>query len=339
MHQAEPDTTVISRSLRRLPKAHLHLHFEAAVRREILAEALRGTAELPPVTPGSGFDGFAESYLAMIGLLAQPGMFETAFDAAARDAAEEGVVYVELAVSPHFYADSHGSAGDALEAMLVAAEGAAQRYGIGIGLMLTIDRTLDAAHADVVVDLAIAHASRGVVSVGAANDERDHPLAPFADAFRRAADAGLAIAPHAGELVGPASIRDALAVGATRIQHGIRAIEDPELVAHLVDAGICLDVCPSSNVLLGVVPVLDAHPLPALLRAGVPCTINADDPTILEVSILGEYITARDVLGLTDDELADCARSSIRRSPLGDDARLRALEDIDAWLATPQENE
>lgn len=339
MHQADSSRIPVStRSLRDLPKAHLHLHFEAAVRRPILADAVRGVGELPPVTPGSGFDGFAEAYLAMIGFLASPGMLDTAFDAAARDAAEEGVVYVELAVSPHFYADAYGSTTGALDAMVAAAATASARHGVGIGLMLTIDRTFPPAHADEIVDLAIAYADRGVVSVGAANDERGHPLAPYAAAFQRAAAAGIVVAPHAGELVGPESIRDALAAGATRIEHGIRAVEDPELVDQLARDGICLDVCPTSNVLLGVVPTLAEHPLPTLLRAGVPCTLNADDPTILEVSILEEYNKARDILRLTDDELAACARSSIHFSSLEPEKKRRALERIDAWLASPTEN-
>jgi adenosine deaminase len=327
-----------TRSLRALPKAHLHLHFEAAVRRSVLSAATHGLGELPPVRHGAGFDGFAETYLAMIDFLAAPGMFDVAFDAAARDAAEEGVVYVELAVSPHFYTSAYGSAYAALEAMARAAETATAEHEVHIGLMLTIDRTLPPAAAEEVVDLALAFSSRGVVSVGAANDERDHPLSPFTSAFRRASDAGLTVAPHAGELVGPDSVRDALSVGATRIQHGVRAIEDNDLVAELAARDICLDVCPTSNVLLGVVPEVEQHPLSALLDANVPCTLNADDPTILGVSILDEYKTARTTLALSDEKLAQCARTSIRFAPLDDDTKAHALAAIDCWLGAAEEN-
>jgi adenosine deaminase len=326
-----------TRSLRALPKAHLHLHFEAAVRRVNLADAAPETESVPAWSVGSGFEGFAEAYLGMIDFLSQPGMFDVAFDAAARDAVDEGVVYVELAVSPHFYANTFGTPGAALAEMAAAADRAMQRHGVGIGLMLTVDRTLPVAHAEEIIDLAIAWKSRGVVSVGAANDERCHPLAPFAADFRRAAEAGLTVAPHAGELVGPDSIRDALEAGASRIEHGIRAIEDPALVDELARQDVCLDVCPTSNVLLGVVPALSEHPLPALIRAGVPCTINADDPTILEVSILDEYTTARNGLHLSDGELAECARTSIRFSSLNSADKRRALDEIDAWQNTPLE--
>jgi adenosine deaminase len=326
-----------ARALRALPKAHLHLHFEAAARRASLGEAAHEARSLPAWTAGSGFEGFAEAYLGMIDFLAQPGMFDVAFDAAAHDAEREGVVYVEFAVSPHFYANTFGTSGAALAEMAAAADRAMQRRGVGIGLMLTVDRTLPVAHAEEIIDLAIAWKSRGVVSVGAANDERSHPLAPFAADFRRAAEAGLTVAPHAGELVGPDSIRDALAAGASRIEHGIRAIEDPALLDELARRDVCLDVCPTSNVLLGVVPALSEHPLPALIRAGVPCTINADDPTILEVSILDEYTTARNELHLSDGELAECARTSIRFSSLNSADKRRALDEIDAWQNTPLE--
>ena len=324
-----------ARSLRALPKAHLHLHFEAAVRRPVLADTLRGAGTLPPVRPGSGFDGFAEAYLGMIDLLAAPGMFALAFEAAARDAQEEGVVYLELAVSPHFYATAYGSAESALIAMIEAARAATARYGVQIGLMLTIDRTLPVAAAEEVVALAIAHADQGVVSIGVANDERGYPLAPFAAAITKATAAGLAFAPHAGELVGANAVEEALDLDATRIEHGIRAVDDPAVVERLAAEGVCLDVCPTSNVLLGVVASFDEHPLPALLRAGVACTINADDPTILETGILDEYALAREQLGLDDEELAACARTSIRFSALDAAAKADALDAIDAWLATP----
>jgi len=98
---------------------------------------------------------------------------------------------------------------------------------------------------------------------------------------------------------------------------------------------VCLDVCPTSNVLLGVIPSFAEHPLPALLRSGVPCTINADDPTILEVGILDEYTVAREQLGLDDEELAACARTSIQFSALDATAKAHAFDAIDAWLTTP----
>jgi len=201
--------------------------------------------------------------------------------------------------------------------------------------MMTIDRTLPVSAAEDVVELAIAHAGRGVVSIGVANDERGHPLTAFAAPIARAIGAGLAFAPHAGELVGADAVTEALTLGATRIEHGIRALDDPSVVERVATGGVCLDVCPTSNVLLGVIPSFAEHPLPTLLRAGVPCTINADDPTILEVGILDEYTVAREQLGLDDEELAACARTSIQFSALDATAKAHAFDAIETWLTTP----
>ncbi|MFC8431895.1 hypothetical protein [Streptomyces sp. NPDC057253] len=138
---------------------------------------------------------------------------------------------------------------------------------------------------------------------------------PFAEAFTIARDAGLISAPHAGELAGPASVRSALdALGAQRIAHGIRAVDDPSLLARLAAQGVVLDVCPTSNVALGVVESLSAHPLPKLLHAGVRCTLNADDPLLFGPGLLEEYATARTTLALTDHQLAAIARTSIESS-------------------------
>ncbi|HEX8489259.1 MAG TPA: hypothetical protein VF642_11995, partial [Propionibacteriaceae bacterium] len=120
-------------------------------------------------------------------------------------------------------------------------------------------------------------------------------------------------------------------LGADRVQHGVRAVEDPELLRRLADQGTCLDVCPTSNVRLGLVPVLAEHPLPRLLAAGVRCSINADDPLLFGVGILSEYETCRSVLGLGDGQLGDIARTSIEASGAPDDLRRVALDRLSAW--------
>ena len=208
--------------------------------------------------------------------------------------------------------------------------------GVGAGLMLSVDRTKPT---DDAVDLAVLardFVGRGVVAFGLANDEVIGPPEPYAEAFIVAKAAGLLSTPHAGELCGPESIRGALdALGADRIQHGVRAIEDPELVQRLADHGVCLDVCPTSNLSLGVVDQIEDHPLPALLSAGVPVSINADDPLLFGPGLLEEYELCRTVLGLDDADLAGVARSSIEASGAPDDLKADSLDAITAWLATP----
>ncbi len=144
----------------------------------------------------------------------------------------------------------------------------------------------------------------GVVSFGLANDEAIGPPEPFAEAFAIAKEAGLLSTPHAGELAGPESVWGALeTLQPDRLQHGVRSIEDPELVKALADSDIVLDVCPTSNLLLSVYPSLDEHPLPQLLEAGIQCSLNGDDPLLFGPVLLHEYELARTEMGLDDDAL------------------------------------
>jgi adenosine deaminase len=225
-----------------------------------------------------------------------------------------------------------------VEIILDAAATASRDFGIGVGLMVSANRTVDPADAVGQARLAQRFADHGVVSFGLANDETDWPPEPFAPAFAIARDAGLLSAPHAGELAGPASVLGALdALGADRIEHGVRAVEDPELVRRLADSPVCLDVCPTSNLMLAVCPSIEAHPLPALLAAGVRCSINADDSLLFGPGLLQEYELVRDRLGLDDATLADIARSSIDASGAPEDVKSHARPAIDAWLATEGE--
>jgi adenosine deaminase len=327
-------STATTHDLRALPKAHLHVHMEAIARPATVRElaSLLGVVA-PPMPYRGGFDGFAEAFLAMIAVLSAPGALERVLLEAAEDAAADGVVAVELAVSPRFYADALGGAEPALRRMLDAAAAAREATGVEVSLMVTVDRTLDLDAAMADVDLAIRYRGAGVVSVGLANVETGHPAAPLAPAFRAARAGGLIVAPHAGELVGAESVAEAVdLLGADRVQHGVRVVEDPALLERIARKGVCLDVCPTSNHLLGVIADPTAHPLPRLLDAGVPCTINADDPTFFGVGVLDEYEHCRAVLRLTDAQLAACARTSIEHSALEPEARIAALTGIDHWL-------
>ncbi len=322
------------RDLAALPKGHLHIHLEAAMRPETLTRlAAAQNITLPQTTGFVGFTAFADMYQGLLAVLAAPENLALLIDEAVADAAADGVVYIEFGVSPQFYADAFGSAEAALDAHLAAARAAGERHGVEVGLMVTVDRTLGADAARDLAELAATGAGRGVVSLGLANEERGYPAGRFVEAFAVAKAAGLQSAPHAGELVGPESVREAVEVlGADRILHGVRAVEDPELVALLAERGICLDVCPTSNVLLDVVPELSAHPLPQLLDAGVRCSINADDPILFGPGILDEYLAAREHIGLTDDQLAACAWSSIETTLASPATKERARAGIDAWL-------
>ena len=324
-----------SRDLASLPKGHLHLHLEAAIRPETLtAMGDEMGIVVPMVNDFSDFTEFSQTYRGLLAVLSRAENLFRLIDEAVKDAAAQGVVYLELGVSPHFYAETFGSTQAALEAMLERAAVAGGHHNVAVGYMVTVDRTESVEVAVEYARLAARYAGQGVVSLGLANDERGYPAELFEEAFAIAKAAGLMSTPHAGELVGPESVRNAItALGADRILHGVRAIEDAELVAELAASGICLDVCPTSNLLLSVVPSLEEHPLIHLLDAGVRCSINADDPILFGPDILAEYELCREVLGLSDQQLAACALSSIECTAAPESVKTKAKADIEAWLS------
>jgi adenosine deaminase len=322
------------RDLRGLPKAHLHIHLEGAMRPETLHE-LAGAAGLavPPIRGFGSFSAFSGMYMAACDVLTSPDALARLTREVIEDSARDGATWVEPAVYLPHPNERLGAPEETLEIILGAAADAAGANDCGVGIVVAADRTVDPADAIEQATLAAKYAGRGVVGFGLANDETGHPPEPFAAAFAIARAAGLLSVPHAGELEGPASVRGALdALGADRVQHGVRAIEDPELVLRLADSAVCLDVCPTSNVLLSVVPDLASHPLPALLAAGVKCSLNADDPLLFGPNLLAEYEISRTELGLDDATLAHVATCSIDASAAPADVKQRTRAGIAIWL-------
>jgi adenosine deaminase len=323
------------RDLAALPKAHLHLHLEGGMRMATLRDlAAHYEIPLPPVGSYTSFTEFADLYVAACDVLQTYDDLRRLMREAVQDAAAAGAVWLEAAIRPALHRGKFGGDADVLETYLEEGERAGAALGVGVGALITVDRTAPLAIAFEEAELAAAYAGRGVVSFGLANDEVGHPPEPFAEPFAIARAAGLLSCPHAGELEGPASIIGSLdALGADRIQHGIRCVEDPALVRRLADAGTCLDVCPTSNACLKVVPSIEEHPLPALLAAGIRCSLNADDPLFFEAGLLDEYELCRDRLGLSDEALAGIARASIDASGAPEPLKTSARAGIDDWLA------
>ena len=324
------------RDLRALPKGHLHLHLEGSMRPSTLAE-LADTAGIPlPEIRGYGsFTAFADTYLAACQVLQTPEDFTRLVYEVVEDSVLDGAVWVE----PSFYAPNHrnrfGTDEDIVDMVLDAAAAAGEKLGVGVGVMVAADRTVEPAIAVDQARIAASRAGRGVVSFGLANDEAIGPPEPYADAFAIAKEAGLLSAPHAGELAGAESVWGALeTLAPDRLQHGVRAIEDPELVKRLADSDIVLDVCPTSNLLLSVYPSPAEHPLPRLLEAGIQCSLNGDDPLLFGPVLLHEYELARAEMGLDDAALASIARASIDGSGAPAALKASARRSIDDWLAT-----
>lgn len=313
------------RDLRLLPKAHLHTHLESTVRPATIREL--GGAPPAQDRPFTSFREFAGERARVRALLRDHRHFRRIAEEFCQDEAAQGVRYAEVT----FTAAAHGERLDdptmPLEAVLEGLAAGAERYGIQTRVILDHSRRRSVERLRRSLELATGYPQ--VIAIGLAGDE-SYPAAPFAEVLRDAREAGLHLVHHAGETAGPASVWEALTVGhAERIGHGIRALEDPDLVAELRKRHVPLELCPSSNVLLGLVPSLAEHPLPRLVQAGLLVTVNTDG----ETSLAAEYERARKIFGYDDAELANLARTSIASSFAPTALKARISTEIDRWLS------
>ena len=271
------------------------------------------------------FAHFAEVFVLTVGALTQYDDFREIVVAYAAEAKEHGAVYLEAIFAPRL---RHGLDSDEVFAGYCdGAEEARELHGVEVRLTPDIPRVYSLDEALTTARYAVKFRDRGVVGIGLGGlPEEGYPPEPYAEAFTLARDGGLASVPHAGEGAGPASIRGALdALSADRIRHGVRAVEDPGLVAELADRGIVLDVCPISNVRLGVVRSLEEHPLPQLVSAGIRCSISTDDPAIFDTDLTRDYEAAA-TLGVSPHAAYEAGLAG----SLCDDGTLNRLRQIGA---------
>ena len=334
------------RDLRALPKAHLHLHFTGSMRHTTLVElAERDGVSLP--------DALVEDWPPRLSAADEKGWFrfQRLYDVArsvlrteddvrrlVREAAEDDVAdggrWLEIQVDPSGYAARFGGITAFTDLVLDAVREASAATGLGMAVVIAANRTRHPLDARTLARLAAQYADRGVVGFGLSNDERRGRTAEFAPAFAIAERAGLLLAPHGGELLGPQSVQTCLdELHADRLGHGIRSAEDPDLLKRVVDQGVALEVCPVSNVALGVYTDLTSVPLPALLEAGATVALGADDPLLFGSRLASQYATMRAAHSLSDRDLAELARMSVEASRAPEALRRSVLADIDAWLA------
>jgi aminodeoxyfutalosine deaminase len=282
------------------PKIELHVHLEGTVRPKTLLEIARRNGYALPVDTEEevgalyefrDFAHFIEVFMLTSGALEHEDDFRQIVVEYAEEAAGHGAVYLEAIFSLGLW---RGLDSDVVfTGVCDGADEARERFGVEIRLTPDIARVYSLDEALQVVRYAIKYRDRGVVGIGLGGPEAEHPPEPYAPAFDLARSEGLASVPHAGEHAGPSSVRGALhALGALRIRHGIRAVEDAELVRELAERRVVLDVCPISNVRTRAVPSLEAHPLPQLVGAGVICTISTDDPAMFGTDLSTEYAAA-----------------------------------------------
>lgn len=262
---------------------------------------------------------------------------------AALDDGAEGSRWLEIQVDPTSYAPFVGGITPAMEIILDEARqvsSTADETGSArVGVLMAASRTRHPLDARTLARLAARLSGRGpgeVIGFGLSNDERRATTSDFARAFDIARRADLALVPHGGELLGADAVAEALeSLHPTRLGHGVRSVEDPRVLEAVVRAGVALEVCPGSNVSLGVYRRPGDVPLRTLIEAGATIALGADDPLLFDSRLLAQYESARAVHGLDDAQLAELARSSFRASEAPEQVTRRALEDIDAWLAAP----
>lgn len=320
------------------PLVELHRHLDGNVRIEtVLDLARRHGLPLPAWTveglrPHVQITEREPSLVAFIAKFALLRRVMVDYDAVRRivrenleDAAREGIDYIELRFSPAFMAEEHGldPAGVVEAACEALAEGV---EGVSAKLIGIISRHYgpEAGWRELA---AILHGrGRGVVALDLAGDEAGFPGELFVEHFRQAREAGLRTIAHAGEAAGAASVRQAVeGLGAERIGHGIRALEDSAVVDLLLERGIPLEVCPTSNVHTSTVPDLKSHPLPHLLERGLAVTLNTDDPSISGIDLTHEFRVAREELGLGEADLRRMQETALAAAFLSDEERARLL--------------
>lgn len=324
------------RDLALLPKAHLHVHVESAIRWSTLREigAANGVAvPLAERTAFAGFGPFAEHNGLVRDCLRRPEDFTRIAREFCADEAAQGIGYTEVTFTAASHGERLGDPDMPLTALLRGLALGQAEHGIECRVLLDHPRRRSVQRFRLTLDLARRYADEGVVGIGLAGAE-NHPVEPFASVFAEAEAAGVRLVHHAGEECGPDSIRDAVTIGrADRIGHGIRILDDPGLLAEVRDRGVPLEVCPSSNVALGLVPSLAEHPLPRLRDAGLTVTLNADIPASIGTTLTCEYTRVRDTFGYDDTVLAELATAAVDASFAPEPTRRRLREGITDWLS------
>ncbi|MEV4351213.1 adenosine deaminase [Actinoplanes sp. NPDC049596] len=336
-----------------LPKVELHVHHVGSATPQTvarLAERHAGTTAVP-ADPAllaeyftfTDFAHFVEVYLSVVDLVRDADDLATLTYDIGAGLAAQSVRYAELTLTPYSSIARGIPAGAYCEAVEDARRRAARDHGIQLRWCFDIPGEPTMTGADITLEVALKHRPEGLVSFGLGGPEAGISRARYAGHFAAARAAGLRSVPHAGESTGPESVWEAVRhLGAERIGHGIAAARDPELMAHLREHDIALEVCPTSNVCTRSVPSLAEHPLPQLVAAGVPVTVNSDDPPMFSTTLNREYQVAADLLDLDEQGVADLARRGVRYSFLDDPARAALLAEIDGYVrayksATPSQ--
>lgn len=330
----------------KLPKVELHLHLEGSLRPETLRELARGrdgmesrVGQWLQERRQSGyryatFMDFIEAFKFVVLLLESPEDYALATVRLMEWLAEQNVKYAEITLAAGVILWKGQQLDRVYEAVRAASLEAGARLGLQVNWIFDAVRQFGADHARAVLRWASRYRAEGVVAFGLGGDEERGPASIFADVYREARDCGLHLLAHAGETVGPPSIRETVELlKVERVGHGLTAARDPEVMALLRDRGIPLEGCPGSNASIGLVAEFRDYPLPAFMDAGVTMTLNSDDPALFGTSIKQEFTNAAGAFSLSPGQLAGLCENAARAAFLPEDDKQRLLGQIQQAMA------
>jgi len=326
----------------RLPKVELHVHLEGSVRPETLRELARNKGWLRRAGTAywiwrrsrqsfryGSFQEFLVSFGGATLLLETPEDYALATTRLLEWLGLQNVKYAEVTFSAGVILWKKQSVETIFDAVSTAAEEAQARLGVRVNWIFDAVRHFGAEHVREVLRWAERFRSRGVVALGIGGDEARGPAGLFTETYREAREAGLHLTAHAGETVGPESIRQAVELlGVERIGHGLTAARDPEVVALLRDRRIPLEVCLTSNLATGLLPRLEDHPLRHFMESGLIVTLNSDDPAMFGTSLQGEFVLAAKHFGLSREEIVQLCENAIRATFLPANEQQRLLQEL-----------